>query len=113
MNHEANGTGNMAGRFAASRRIIGELGPAGTYAAQTDRMAAEGFKPVTEETFDKHRREVFPHAPPATLPDDRPLDALERLVKATAFAMSVGGIGEARRMLDALERVQGEFGGPK
>ena len=113
--HDTNGTATRRGK--AARRWVEELGPDVTFDQVIGRLRDAGEKEISEGTFAQYKSELYGkrrppkvHALPTAIPDDRPpLGALERLVKVAALVASVGGIAEARRLLDALERVEGEF----
>ncbi len=113
---DANGTRH--GKTA--RQWVEELGKDVTYEQVRGRLRDAGEHEISEGTFASYKSEFYgkkrDKKPGAvhvlkTIPDDRPpLGALERLVKFASVVASVGGVAEARRMLEALERVEGEFG---
>ena len=116
MHENSNGTGTRHGK--AARQWVEELGKDVTYEQVVGRLRDAGEHEISEGTFASYKSEIYGKkrkpAPPAitTLPDDRPPSSvLMQLAKFAATVESVGGISEARRMLDALEELAGRFGG--
>ena len=129
---EANGTvknpnrvfGSQGRRGRMVREILERLGRGGTYedvVAQWPRDGKHG-EPISEARFFQIRREMFPpaatSAPTATtavIPDRpepaAPVDYLGKLLRFGLAVEAVGGIANARRMLDALEQLPRMEGG--